>query len=53
MFFDLTTRELLRTRPNPLTPTQLHRVRGAGQAGRRHGPRPSQPGSSGARRTPE
>jgi hypothetical protein len=28
LFFDLDTRELLRTRPNPLTPEQLLRLRG-------------------------
>jgi hypothetical protein len=38
MFFDLTTRELLRTRPNPLTPAQMRRVRGARRAGPPPGP---------------
>lgn len=33
MFFDLTTRELLRTRPNPLTDAQVRRIRGARKAG--------------------
>jgi transposase InsO family protein len=39
MFFDLDTRELLRTRPNPLTPEQIRRLRGARKAG--PPPRPS------------
>jgi transposase InsO family protein len=39
MFFDLETRELLRTRPNPLTPTQIARLRGNRPAG--PPPRPS------------
>jgi hypothetical protein len=39
MFFDLDTRELLRTRPNPLTAQQVHAVRGARPAG--PPPRPS------------
>ena len=33
MFFDPATRELLRTRPNPLTPAQVARLRGARPAG--------------------
>jgi transposase InsO family protein len=33
MFFDLTTRELLRTRPNPLTTEQVRRLRGLRRAG--------------------
>jgi hypothetical protein len=33
MFFDLTTRELLRTRANPLTAQQTRRIRGARKAG--------------------
>ena len=33
MFFDPGTRVLLRTRPNPLTPAQVARVRGARPAG--------------------
>jgi len=33
MFYDPTTRVLLRTRPNPLTPTQAARLRGARPAG--------------------
>ena len=39
MFFDLQTRELLRTRPNPLTPDQVTRLRGNRPAG--PPPRPS------------
>ena len=39
MFFDLETRELLRTRPNPLTPAQIARLRGNRPAG--PPPRPS------------
>ena len=39
MFFDLETRELLRTRPNPLTPAQVARLRGNRPAG--PPPRPS------------
>jgi hypothetical protein len=33
MFFDLETRELLRTRPNPLTPAEILRLRSARPAG--------------------
>lgn len=33
MFYDPTTRVLLRTRPNPLTPAQMTRLRGARPAG--------------------
>jgi transposase InsO family protein len=33
MFYDLATRVLLRTRPNPLTPAQVARLRGARPAG--------------------
>jgi transposase InsO family protein len=39
MFFDPDTRELLRTRPNPFTPEQIGRIRGARPAG--PPPRPS------------
>ena len=39
MFFDLETRELLRTRPNPLAPEQVARLRGLRPAG--PPPRPS------------
>jgi hypothetical protein len=39
MFFDLQTRELLRTRPNPLTESEMRRIRGARKAG--PPPRPS------------
>jgi hypothetical protein len=39
MFFDPETRELLRVRPNPLTPDQTQRIRGARPAG--PPPRPS------------
>lgn len=39
MFFDLDTRQLLRTRPNPLSPHQLRRLRGVRPAG--PPPRPS------------
>jgi hypothetical protein len=39
MFFDPETRELLRTRPNPLTPAQVARLRGNRPAG--PPPRPS------------
>jgi transposase InsO family protein len=40
LFFDITTRELLRTRPNPLTRDQALRLRGVRPAG--PPPRPSQ-----------
>jgi len=40
LFFDITTRELLRTRPNPLTREQALRLRGVRPAG--PPPRPSQ-----------
>jgi hypothetical protein len=33
MFFDLDSRELLRTRPNPFTPDQIRRLRGVRPAG--------------------
>jgi transposase InsO family protein len=33
MFFDLNTRQLLRTRPNPLTPADISRLRGVRPAG--------------------
>jgi hypothetical protein len=33
MFFDLDTRQLLRTRPNPLTPADISRLRGVRPAG--------------------
>jgi len=39
MFYDLATRELLRTRKNPLTPDQVKSLRGARAAG--PPPRPS------------
>jgi hypothetical protein len=39
MFYDLDSRELLRTRPNPLTPEQVQRLRGVRPAG--PPPRPS------------
>jgi transposase InsO family protein len=39
MFFDLQTRELLRTRPNPLTAEEIQGIRGARKAG--PPPRPS------------
>jgi hypothetical protein len=39
MFYDLATRELLRTRKNPLTPDQVKSLRGACPAG--PPPRPS------------
>jgi hypothetical protein len=39
MFFDPATRELLRTRPNPLTPEQANSLRGVRPAG--PPPRPS------------
>ena len=39
LFYDLDTRELLRTRTNPLTPEQIKRLRGVRQAG--PPPRPS------------
>ena len=41
MFFKSDTRELLRTRPNPLTWEQARRLRGHGRPGRRHGRPPS------------
>jgi hypothetical protein len=39
MFYDLSTRELLRTRPNPLTPAEVKGLRGVRLAG--PAPRPS------------
>ena len=39
MFFDLDTRELLRTRTNPLTPAEVLKLRGARPAGRARAPR--------------
>ena len=41
MFYDPATRVLLRTRPNPLTPVQMARLRGARPAG--PPPRPHRP----------
>jgi hypothetical protein len=39
MFYDLDTRELLRTRPNPMRPDEIRRLRGVRPAG--PPPRPS------------
>ena len=51
MFFDLDTRELLRTRPNPLTTGQIRRLRGVARPVRHHGRRPSRSGCSAGPRT--
>jgi transposase InsO family protein len=48
MFFDPATRVLLRTRPNPLTPAQVARLRGARPAGPRPARHPSPSGCSAA-----
>ena len=48
MFFDPGTRVLLRTRPNPLTPAQAARLRGARPAGPPPRPPPSRSGCSAA-----
>ena len=48
MFFDPGTRLLLRTRPNPLTPAQVARLRGARPAGPPPRPPSSRPGYSAA-----
>ena len=47
MFFDPDTRELLRTRKNPLRPEQVKRLRGARPAGPPPAPRSSPSGCSG------
>ncbi|MFC0030189.1 hypothetical protein ACFFMM_11730 [Micromonospora chaiyaphumensis] len=41
-FFDLDTRGLLRTRPNPLAPAEVARLRGARPAGPPRNPQQSQ-----------
>jgi predicted small lipoprotein YifL len=46
MFFDPATRELLRTRPSPLTWDQAHKLRGARPAGRRRARPPGRSPSS-------
>ena len=51
MFFDLDTRELLRTRPNPLTHDQIAGSAGTGPPGRHPGPRSSRSGSNAEPRT--
>ena len=48
LFFDITTRELLRTRPNPLTREQALRLRGVRPAGPPPRPSKSRSASSGA-----
>ena len=52
MFFDPETRELLRTRPSPLTWDQARRLRGARPAGPPPRPRPSRSPPSGGPATP-
>jgi len=52
MFYDLATRELLRTRKNPLTPDQVKSLRGAARPGPRHAPPPSRSPSSAGPATP-
>ncbi|MBM0258008.1 hypothetical protein [Micromonospora sp. 4G55] len=52
MFFDLDTRQLLRTRPNPLTPADISGCVVSARRDRHHSPRPARSGSSGGRRTP-
>ena len=48
MFYHPETRALLRTRPNPLTPAEVARLRGARPAGPPPRPPPSRSGSSAA-----
>ena len=48
MFYDPTTRVLLRTRPNPLTPAQVARLAAPAPPGHRPGHRPSPSGCSAA-----
>jgi hypothetical protein len=52
MFFDPGTRVLLRTRPNPLTPAETTRLRGARPEARCPSRQPSRPGSSAGSRPP-
>jgi hypothetical protein len=52
MFYDLASRELLRARPNPLTPEQVQRLRGVRPAGPPPRRPPRRSGSSGGCRTP-
>jgi hypothetical protein len=52
MFYDLATRELLRTRKNPLTPKQVKSLRGVRPAGPPPRPQPSRSGSSAGPATP-
>jgi hypothetical protein len=52
MFYDLGSRELLRTRANPLTPEQVQRLRGVRPAGPPPRPSAGRSGSSGECRTP-
>ena len=53
LFFDLETRELLRTRPNPLEPGEAALAAASPPGRRRHrGPRPSRSGSNAEPRTP-
>ncbi len=52
MFFDLDTRELLRVRPNPLSPDKITRLRGNRPAGPPPDPRPSRSASNAGPRTP-
>ena len=52
MIYDLSSRELLRSRPNPLTFDQVRRLRGNRPAGPPPGPPWSRSGCSAGRRTP-
>ena len=52
MIYDLDSRELLRTRPNPLTHEQVRRLAGTGPLARPRGRRSSRSGCSAAPRTP-
>lgn len=52
MFYDLDTRELLRTRTNPLTPDEVNGSAVSGPPGHHPGRRPSRSGSNGGPPTP-
>jgi len=52
MFYELDSRELLRTRPNPLTPSRSNDCAVSARPGHRHACRRSRSGSSGGCRTP-
>ena len=52
MFYDLDSRELLRTRPNPLSHDKITRLRRNRPAGHHRGPRPSRSACSAGPPTP-